>query len=341
MKFIRRLKLRLSGNYRYRECVLGPKARDDIARTLDGDGFGSDSMNQYFREWLPYIDKMRKFSNRSRWVGKYLSYISLGANEDAVYRSFSGPQRFVDTFSVDNDHLSFNGVKMPIPNGYFDQRLFELLFLDIVVNYFFRKTNPSVCQFFGSQYYENDTVKLNNGDVVFDFGANSGFFSACASHSGCSVYSFEPTEYNRRYLNKTAELNPSIKVCPVALSDKNEKLDFYVIEGNTGATREVKSLATMKDSQPKGFNESVQAVAIDDYIGELGIDGVNFIKADIEGAERHMLAGAKKVLKEHAPKLALCTYHLPDDPKVMWEIILEANPNYKIHQGSSIMYAHV
>jgi hypothetical protein len=60
------------------------------------------------------------------------------------------------------------------------------------------------------------------------------------------------------------------------------------------------------------------------------LERVDFIKADIEGAEREMLKGAAHVLKTFAPKLAICTYHLPDDPEVLEQIIKEANPNYKI-----------
>lgn len=340
MKLMNRLKLRFNGSYRYRERVLGPSVKAEILRALDDGGFGSEPMDRYFREWLPYLDKMRKFADRARWIGKSLAYKSLGTDRDGVYRSISGPARFIDIFR-EGDHLSFNGVAMPLPEGRHDERLYLLLFHELVVAYFFRKTCPLLCQFFTSGYYENEIIELNKGDVVFDFGANSGFFAACASHSGCSVHAFEPTEYNRKYLNKTAMLNPSITVCPVALSDKKETLEFFIVADNSGRTREVNSLPLVKGGRPDGFIETVQAVAIDDYIDEMGVDRVDFIKADIEGAERHMLAGARKVLKKYAPKLALCTYHLPDDPEVMRKIILEANPHYTIHQGGSMMYAHV
>jgi hypothetical protein len=63
--------------------------------------------------------------------------------------------------------------------------------------------------------------------------------------------------------------------------------------------------------------------------------------ADIEGAERDMLKGAWGVLKEFAPKLALCTYHLPDDPETLEFLIKDANPNYNVVHISKKLFAAV
>lgn len=77
----------------------------------------------------------------------------------------------------------------------------------------------------------------------------------------------------------------------------------------------------MKTSEIKG-----------DPFKENALPRVDSIKADIEGYERYMLMGAQETLRRFAPKLALCTYHLPDDPEVLSELILikQANPDYNI-----------
>jgi len=90
----------------------------------------------------------------------------------------------------------------------------------------------------------------------------------------------------------------------------------------------------------EGFMK-IMCTTLDSFVHENNIRGGIFIKADIEGAERNMLRGAKDVLKELAPKLSICTYHLPDDPKVLRELILEANPNYIIKERHKKMYAYV
>jgi hypothetical protein len=77
-------------------------------------------------------------------------------------------------------------------------------------------------------------------------------------------------------------------------------------------------------------SEKISITTLDKFVEENKLERVDFIKADIEGAERDMLKGATNVLKTFAPKLAICTYHLPDDPEVLERIIREANSAYTV-----------
>ena len=100
----------------------------------------------------------------------------------------------------------------------------------------------------------------------------------------------------------------------------------------------------MDKSGNKNFVESsdvVETITLDDFVKKNNLERVDFIKADIEGFERNMLSGAQETLKNFAPKLALCTYHLPDDPEVMTKLIMQANPNYKIFYGKKKLYASI
>lgn len=139
---------------------------------------------------------------------------------------------------------------------------------------------------------------------------------------------------------KTAELNPSITVCPFAVSDKRQELEFFVVAANIGATRDI-NLFGDSWGEEKGIKEIVQATSLDEYMASNSINKLDFIKADIEGAERDMLKGAKDTLQKFSPKLSICTYHLSDDREVLPRLILEAQPKYKITHVGNKLFAHV
>lgn len=88
-------------------------------------------------------------------------------------------------------------------------------------------------------------------------------------------------------------------------------------------------------------SETITLTTIDRFAEENKLKRVDFIKADIEGAEREMLRGATNVLRTFAPKLAICTYHLPDDPQVLEQIIKEANPHYSVVHTRHKLFAAV
>ena len=183
--------------------------------------------------------------------------------------------------------------------------------------------------------YHYGKVLINSGDIVIDAGANIGMFSALASHLGGIVYAFEPVkEIREKYLEKTAQLNPDINIVPLALSNKTGIAEIYVNSNNLGGS------SIMLQGQ-SGTKEIIPTITLDDWVKQNNIPKVNFIKADIEGAERLMLEGAQWVLKTYAPKLAICTYHLPDDKEVLTKLILQANPNYKIEYAWKKLYAWV
>jgi FkbM family methyltransferase len=78
----------------------------------------------------------------------------------------------------------------------------------------------------------------------------------------------------------------------------------------------------------------VRAVTLDSIVDELELRRVDFIKMDIEGAERHALAGARRVLAFHKPRLAVCIYHAPDDPDVVPRVVRDANSSYQTFSRS-------
>lgn len=179
--------------------------------------------------------------------------------------------------------------------------------------------------------YEYGPVRLKSGSTVIDCGANIGLFSAYAASKGCRVFAFEPlTEQLGGILRQLSDWNDGrITHVPYAVSDYQGIAEFNVTNRTQGSS----FLTGVSLERKNKVVESIVKVGvttIDAYVETHGISKVDFIKADIEGAERQMLRGAARVLREHAPMLAICTYHYPDDPQVLEALIKEANPDYQI-----------
>jgi FkbM family methyltransferase len=183
-------------------------------------------------------------------------------------------------------------------------------------------------------------VSVKKGDVVIDAGAYIGDFSAYAAAKGAVCYAFEPTETTFQLLQKTAELNGG-KIIPVqkGLGNIEGEVELFIDNGNAGGN--TINAKRSGDGKRKKNISTIKITTLDTFVREQGLTKVDFIKADIEGAERDMLAGARNTLRDFAPKLAICTYHLPDDPQVLERLILDANPNYKVRQGPKKLYASV
>ena len=182
--------------------------------------------------------------------------------------------------------------------------------------------------------YEYEAVRLGEGDVVFDCGANFGLFSAKAASKNCKVYSFEPVPQIVECLKLTKNIyKDNMIIVPKALAEKTKTATFYMNNENVGAG------SLYLDTKQETLE--VEVTSIDEFVKENSLECVDFIKADIEGAERWMLEGAQETLRKYAPKLAICTYHLPDDVMVLTDLIKKANPSYKIVYGWQKLYAWV
>lgn len=134
------------------------------------------------------------------------------------------------------------------------------------------------------------------GSVVYDVGANAGFFtllsSKLAGPSG-AVYAFEPMERNLRYVREHLRLNrvENVHVVPMAVSDRIGPVRFAAAHnpamGGLAAAGEIE----------------VQSTTLDELASTIAPP--SFIKMDIEGAEHAALSGAVEVLRRARPVILL------------------------------------
>lgn len=168
--------------------------------------------------------------------------------------------------------------------------------------------------------YDGNNVMIEQGDIVVDAGAWIGDFAAFAIKAGAQkVYAFEINNDNLKYLNKTAELNPGIAAINAGIGDKNSEVS---VNG--------RNMSAFIEKSSDDNQGNIKMFSLDSFAESEGITKIDFIKADIEGFERNMLMGAQNILRKFAPKLAICTYHRPDDAEVLTRLIKEANPEYTI-----------
>ncbi|MFA6918690.1 MAG: FkbM family methyltransferase [Patescibacteria group bacterium] len=186
--------------------------------------------------------------------------------------------------------------------------------------------------FFSEGCYLTDNCCLRCGDTVVDAGTNVGFFTILASKlvgdSG-KIYSFEPVKEAATILKNNININncKNIEIVEKALGDQEGDIEFYIDSENLFEG----SSSVIKPESEKS-RRKIQQTTIDDFVIANKIEQIDFIKVDIEGAERYMLKGAEQTIKRFKPMISIRTYHLPDDPEVIEKILKSYVPEYKIEK---------
>jgi FkbM family methyltransferase len=158
--------------------------------------------------------------------------------------------------------------------------------------------------------FERETrLRMRNcvkaGMVVLDIGANFGYYTVqLADWVGPSgrVIAFEPNPVMIRELEQNVRLNnlQNTVVEPFALADQNGQVAFQCpplgMEGHGSFRSNTTFIPTTTIKVPTR--------RLDDVLQELGLSAVDFIKMDVEGAERNVFQGATKMLSSaHKPSM--------------------------------------
>ncbi|MBZ5698578.1 MAG: FkbM family methyltransferase [Acidobacteriia bacterium] len=154
--------------------------------------------------------------------------------------------------------------------------------------------------------YEHDKQRqfqkaIKPGDVVYDVGANAGFYSLLASilvgEKG-HVYAFEPLPANLRNLRKHMELNRvgNCTIIESAVSSSDGEAAF-----DPSADRYTGHLSA-------AGNIHVRTVTLDTLASRHEIRPPDFMKIDIEGAEYDCLLGCAQTIRAYRPIICLATH---------------------------------
>jgi len=137
---------------------------------------------------------------------------------------------------------------------------------------------------------------MRPGMVFVDVGANVGTYSIRAARllglSG-KVFSFEPLQANRNRLEAAIAANAThnVVVSAAAVGDRNGMVTLY------DAGRE--SSASVCHTTGIAFN--ARMITLDTFVDETGLQRLDWIKMDIEGAEPLVVRGARELIHRFKP----------------------------------------
>ena len=142
---------------------------------------------------------------------------------------------------------------------------------------------------------------IQPGAVVYDIGANVGYYSLLASElvgAKGKVVAFEPLPRNLVFINQHVALNHlgNVTVIDAAVSDASGEAYF-----NLGASSAMGHLAESGEI-------TVKKVCLDEMLAEGSLQPPDYMKVDVEGAEFEVLKGARKLLERYRPMLFLDTH---------------------------------
>jgi len=143
--------------------------------------------------------------------------------------------------------------------------------------------------------------------VVIDAGAHAGQFAKLFARLAPAgrVFAFEPSSYARGLLADVVRLRGlgPVEIVPAALGAETASLTLTTpVKANGGLGF---GLAHLGAGEGPSRTETVPVWTLDAFVARRMLARVDFVKADIEGFEGRLLAGAGETLRRFRPGLLL------------------------------------
>ena len=188
-------------------------------------------------------------------------------------------------------------------------------------------------EIFDLQIYNLPFCLLPYNGLVLDIGANVGMFTYQSVVQQCNdIICFEPSTLCLPVLKRNiekiikplSENNKKIDIIEKGLWSKEDTVTFYDHPKFSGCNR----LDFHPD--PGYIKTEIETTTLDKVINELNPKTIDFLKMDIESAELEALHGSTETIKKFRPKMAISTYHKPQDEKEVVEFIKSLDIPYHI-----------
>lgn len=155
---------------------------------------------------------------------------------------------------------------------------------------------------------------VHQGDVVYDLGANIGWYSLLAARRvgpGGRVIAFEPSVTNAAYIEWNAAANgfPNVSVVPAAVSDRDGWavfLDKGPLMSRLDKDDDEDQARRRAARNPTVLaRRTVPVLSLDTWIAQTEQPPPTLIKIDVEGAEIGALRGMRETLRSARPTLII------------------------------------
>ena len=191
------------------------------------------------------------------------------------------------------------------------------------------------------QYF--DYFEARENEVFVDCGCFDGatcynFVGWCGAKGFDHIYSFEADPENYAKAKEILAPLGKCELYPYGTADADKKVYF------ASDAFETSCIISREEAEKRNFEgvTEIETRALDDVL-----EGkrVTYIKMDIEGAEYEALLGARKLIMENRPRMAISVYHKFEDFVSLADLVLKMHPDYRIayrHYGfddlETVMY---
>lgn len=166
-------------------------------------------------------------------------------------------------------------------------------------------------------------VRISSAKVVYDIGANAGYFSLLAAHQTHSnrlTLAFEPNPPVMQRLSTVVEANgldSRIVRHQLAFSNFSGRGRMFTPASDKSGV--IESALRGQKTSDEGLD--VEMSTLDQFVFDDGNPAPHVIKLDVEGAEALVLDGATRVLDEARPTI-LAEIHGEQPAGAVWDILV-------------------
>lgn len=151
----------------------------------------------------------------------------------------------------------------------------------------------------GLKHVDVSLTHVKNFGTMVDIGANVGLITVPMSKKFQQVHAFECVPETYECLRYNTEKNNNVKTYNVAVSDFIGEIDVAIpkSEGRVYSSGWASIAKERQDAFPEKDMVKVQTITLD----SLNLDGLDFLKIDVEQAEMMVIMGSLQTIKKYKP----------------------------------------